>query len=106
MEFLMKTNFDFALDKVAINERSPIRCPNTVDFLYNLPQGEFLKSWMQEKDKPIYHQYTKGENAKLQEEPIVIIENDYQQDHHDKQQIASDSDILDLHTDTEDLDIL
>ncbi|KAL5275452.1 hypothetical protein ACFFRR_001368 [Megaselia abdita] len=107
MEFLMKTNFDFALDKVAINERSPIiRCPNTVDFLYNLPQGEFLKSWMQEKDKPMYHQYTKGENAKLQEEPIVIIENDYQQDHHDEQKIASDSDILDLHTDTDDLDIL
>lgn len=101
MDFFMRTGFTFVADRVSINERSPvIRCPKTVDFLYNLPQGSDLQSWLQENNRPIYDPYLRGEQPQLLEEPRVVIENPADDPPEDR-----DEDILDLHADEADLNI-
>lgn len=111
MEFLIRTGFDLTVDKVSVNQFSPVvDNSTTVDFLYNLSQGNRLRSWLEARNRPLYNKYQKGEPALLQEEPRIVINNDQnQQEEHEHQHQnhpESDVDVLDLHTDTDDLDIL
>lgn len=103
MDFLMGTGFSLTMDRVSINENSPvIKNSKMVDFLYNLPKGRFLKNWLQKCNRPMYNQYQKGHLPSLQLEPVVCI-NNYQ---HEEEELAADKDILDIHTDIEDLNEL
>ncbi|KAL5274873.1 hypothetical protein ACFFRR_001111 [Megaselia abdita] len=114
MEFLTKTGFELRIDKVSVNQCSPVlESPTTINFLYNLEQGKMLRSWLETKKLPMYNKYEKGNQALLQEEARVIIDNEYhnnpQVPEHVledpvSQQVDSDADVLDLHTDTDDLD--
>lgn len=114
MEFLIKTGFELTIDNVSINQHSPVlESPTTINFLYNLVQGEMLRSWMATRNKPMYNRYRKGNHPLLQEEPRVIIQNNDHQNHpnpehqHQAQHnIDSDGDAIELHTDTDDLDLL
>lgn len=108
MEFLMKTGFDLTVDKVTVNQSSPvIENSTTVNFLYNLEHGDRLRSWLETSNKPLYHSYKKGDQALLQEEPRVIIDNERSNQQIPEHQHADrDSDILDLDTDVDDLDHL
>lgn len=109
MEFLMKVGFSFCIDSVEINQRSPITStPTITDFLYNHIQGRELKEWIEASNKPMYHSYEPGLNPILQEEPRISIENNYYNiDNGNYMDVPDEEDdILDLHPDDEDLEIL
>lgn len=108
MEFLIKTGFNLTIDKVTVNQSSPvIENSTTVNFLYNLEHGDRLRSWLETNNKPLYHSYKKGDQALLQEEPRVIIDNErHNQQIPEHQPVDRDNDILDLDTDVDDLDHL
>lgn len=104
MDFFMRIGFTLIADRVSINERSPVmRCPRTIDFLYNQPQGTGLQSWLEENNRPMYRQYQKGEQAELAEEQRVYIDNDPIAN--DPPQENEEADILELHPSNDDLNI-
>lgn len=99
MEFLMKVGFSLTIDSVRINQRSPITSSSdSIDFLYNHVQGEQLRNWLEQENKPLYGAYKTNSQPTLEEEPRVIIENEYYTD--DK------NDILEIHPDEEDLQLM
>lgn len=102
-DFLSVAGFSLTLDRVTINERSPVveNC-RTVDFLYNMPQGDRLKSWLERNHRPLYNQYMKGDEPTLQNQPVVEINND-QYDGQDEAGALSDADVLDIHPENDDL---
>lgn len=96
MDYFMAIGFDLTIDRVTINQRSPVlTCPKTIDFIYNQPEGRDLRTWLQQNDRPLYTEYTKYEQPALQEEPRIVIENDQVQGE------DRDADILELHADNE-----
>lgn len=104
MNFFMKMGFELKLDFVSINEESPVmKCPKTVDFLYNHPQGNELHAWSESNNYPLYSSYEKGEQPNLVEEPRVIIENDHIQPAH--QPTENYEDVLQIHPNEDDLNI-
>lgn len=101
MDFFVETGFTLTIDRVCVNERSPVlSCPKTIDFLYNQPQGKNLRSWLEKNDRPLYSEYKKGDSPELVEEQRVYLNNNLEEQHED--QI---SDILELHADDDDLNI-
>lgn len=100
MDFFIRNGFNLTVDRVSINERSPVmKCPKSIDFLYNQPQGQELHSWLQENNRPTYNEYKKGEHPELIEEPRVVIENNLEIIP------ANNDDILQIHLSDDDLDI-
>lgn len=105
MEILVKTGFQFGMDNVIVNERSPvIDTPKTIDFLYNMVQCNSLTKWMKSKNKPMYKKYKKGNEPSLKEEPRVIIRYEPLSDQPSTHE--TDADILELHANDENLDAL
>lgn len=106
MDFLMGTGFSLTMDRVSLNENSPvIENPKTVDFLYNLPQGRSLKNWLQNHNRPMYNKYQKGHLPTLQEEPFVII-NNRPDENNEEIEAVIDEDVLEIHADNEDFENL
>lgn len=104
MDFFMRIGFTLIADRVSINERSPVmRCPRTIDFLYNQPQGIDLQSWLEENNRPMYCQYQKGEPPELAEEQRVSIDNDAISN--DPPLENEEADMLQLHPTDDDLNI-
>lgn len=103
-DFFTQVGFNFTVDRVTVNERSPVvDNANTIDFLYNLEQGQQLKTWLDKEDRPMYNKYQKGSSPTLKLEPYVILEND-QHIPQPEDSAVSDADVLDLHADEDDLD--
>lgn len=102
-DFLTLAGFSLTLDRVSINERSPVvETCKTIEFIYNMPQGEHLKSWLDRNHSPLYNKYKKGDQPELQLEPRVVVENDQYIANPDAGAI-SDADVLDIHPEDEDL---
>ncbi|KAL5276764.1 hypothetical protein ACFFRR_002157 [Megaselia abdita] len=98
MDYFMVMGFNFIMDRVSINQRSPVlTCPKTIDFIYNHPEGKDLREWLQENDRPVYREYKKDEQTGLQEEPRVFINNDSSDTE------PEDADILQLNAEESDL---
>lgn len=103
-DFLTKSGFDFKVDCVNINELSPL-LENTlsIEFLYNMPQGESLRSWLENNDRPLFNGYQKEQQPSLQDEPVVLITNEeVAADQAEDGEVANE-DVLDLHPENEDL---
>lgn len=104
MDFFMNIGFTLIADRVSVNERSPvIRCPKTIDFLYNQPHGTNLQSWLEENNRPMFHPYQKGSQPELAEEQRICFDN--QPTVNDPLQENLEADILQLHPSNDDLNI-
>lgn len=107
-DFMMGSGFSLSMDGIAINERSPvIDSPDTIDFIYNLEQGQSLRKWLEENERPMYNQYVFGQEPTLQQEPRVVVAylpSETEEEAENETGTVSDADVLQLHAETEDLE--
>lgn len=105
MDFMMKIGFSLTMDRVHINHHSPVTSsPNTIDFLYNMNHGRFIRRYKKRRNEPMYKKYLRGDLPQLEEQPEVVIQ--YNVEANEEESIYSDEDILELHAEDENLDDL